>query len=131
VQLADQCGLTRRLTKSPLLYVDRNPLRAGLVGHATAYSWSSAHDHASGTDEAKMLSWARLSEAGGCADWEQRLRARAEPQEAERLRRATFSGTPFGASNFPAELERLFGRTLRARPAGRPRKETAAASKIA
>jgi hypothetical protein len=47
-----------------------------------------------------MLSWARLGEAGGCADWEQRLRARAEPHEAERLRRATFSGTPFGAPDF-------------------------------
>jgi putative transposase len=105
--------------------------RIGLVGEATAYPWSSAHEHASGTNETKMLSWTRLSEAGGCADWEQRLRARAEPQEAERLRRATFSGTPFGGPDFLAELERRFGRTLSASPAGRPRKESAAASTIA
>ena len=71
------CTLGARHLQIALLYVDRNPLRAGLVGEATAYPWSSAHEHASGTDETKMLSWARLSEAGGCADWEQRLRARA------------------------------------------------------
>jgi putative transposase len=110
------CTLGARHLQIALLYVDRNPLRAGLVGEATAYPWSSAHEHASGTDETKMLSWARLSEAGGCADWEQRLKARAEPQEAERLRRATFSGTPFGGPDFRAELERRIGRTLSARP---------------
>lgn len=77
-----------------------------------------------------MLSWARLNEFGGCGDWEQRLRARAEPQEAEHLRRATSSGTPFGGPDFVAELERRFGRTLSLRPAGRPRKEAAAALAI-
>ena len=78
----------------------------------------------------KMLSWARLTEIGGCVDWEERLHAPAKAQEAERLRRATFSGTPFGGPDLLAELERRFGRTLSARPAGRPPKKSAAASTI-
>jgi putative transposase len=122
------CSLGAGHLQTALLYVDRNPLRAGLVGEATAYPWSSARAHASGADEAKMLSWDRLREIGGCPDWEERLRAPANAQEVERLRRATLSGTPLGEPEFLAELERRVGRALRPRPAGRPRKERAAAS---
>jgi putative transposase len=124
------CALGGRHLQTALLYVDRNPLRAGLVGAATAYPWSSANEHASGTDEMKMLSWARLTEIGGCVDWEERLHGPAKAQQAERLRRATFSGTPFGGPDFVAEWERRFGRTLSPRTAGRPRKAKAAASAI-
>jgi putative transposase len=124
------CALGAKHLQIALLYVDRNPLRAGLAGEATAYPWSSANEHASRADETKMLSWARLSEIGGCAAWEQRLRAPAEAQQAEALRRATSSGTPFGGPDFLAEWERRFGRTLSPRPAGRPPKERAAASAI-
>jgi putative transposase len=50
------CSLGAGHLQTALLYVDRNPLRAGLVGEATAYPWSSAREHASAADEAKMLS---------------------------------------------------------------------------
>ena len=78
----------------------------------------------------KMLSWARLSELGGWVDWEERLHAPAKTREAERLRRATFSGTPFGEPDFVTELERRFGRTLPPRTAGRPRKAKATAAVV-
>ena len=38
-----------------LAYVERNPVRAGLVGEAAKYSWSSAAAHVSGQDKHDIL----------------------------------------------------------------------------
>ena len=122
------CALGAGHLQTALLYVDRNPVRAGMVDYATAYPWSSARGHVSGEDSVKLLSWTGLDEIGGCGDWEEWLNRPADEEATERLRRATLTGTPFGGPDFLAELERPAGRTLRPRPAGRPRKAMAAAS---
>ena len=38
-----------------LAYVDRNPVRAGMVHQARDYPWSSAAAHLSGSDAAAVL----------------------------------------------------------------------------
>ena len=45
------CSLSAGHLHTALLYVDQNPLRAGLVGEAAAYPWSTAKEHVSGADE--------------------------------------------------------------------------------
>ena len=44
------CPLGRTHLLRALLYVDLNPLRAGLVGRAEEYPWSSARVHSEGAD---------------------------------------------------------------------------------
>lgn len=68
-----------------------------------------------------MLSWKRLTEWGGCEDWEARLRGRFDDETAQRLRRATQSGTPLGSDEFTAAMEEHAGRRLRPGRPGRPR----------
>jgi putative transposase len=44
------CSLDRDHLVAALLYVDLNPVRAGLVGEAQLYPWSSARGHVEGKD---------------------------------------------------------------------------------
>ena len=106
-----------------LRYVERNPVRAGLVRAPWRYEWSSAAFHA-GEAESDAL----VASRGG---WFAELRAGwreflAEPDEEEfvaRIRREAAVGRPVGGASFVARLERRLERNLtRARP-GRPKKK--------
>ena len=46
----------------------------------------------------------------------------ADPEEADRLRRHVWTGRPCASRSFVETAERLLGRRLRPRPAGRPSK---------
>ena len=121
------CALGREQLLTTLLYVDRNPVRAGLVGEATAFGWSSARSHVGGSDAEGLLAWPALEAWGGCTKWEQRLRRAVDADEGRRLREATLSGGPYGSAAFVGELERRFGRSLEVRGRGRPKKKAAGA----
>ncbi len=49
------CPLGRTHLVRALLYVDLNPVRAGLVGRAQEYPWSSARAHTEGADPSGTL----------------------------------------------------------------------------
>ena len=116
------CALDAAHAQAALLYVDRNPVRAGLTGDATAWPWSSASAHADGDDPAGLLNWNALESAGGCFDWEARLRDPVGDSISARLREATVQGRPCGADSFRKKLERNFGRSFAPKPRGRPPK---------
>jgi hypothetical protein len=101
----------RRLNRSAaLLYVELNPVRARMMGEATAWEWSSARAHVEERDETGMLAWRSLAEWGGCTDWRERLRQGQARSTEEALRRATRTGKPFADAEFCRALERRFGR---------------------
>jgi putative transposase len=108
-------------------YVERNPLRAGMVARASDYPWSSASAHLSGVDPAGLLDLAWWRERWEPWEWRRILE---EPVEeavgaAERLlaiRRATYTGRPFGSAAFVEDLERRLGRRLVRQKGGRPKK---------
>jgi putative transposase len=81
-------------------YVERNPVRAGLVRRAEDYRWSSA--------------------AGHCRLKEDRILTRSS-RWLEELRRNIKKGLPCGTDDFIQKLERMAGRILRYRPQGRQR----------
>ena len=106
-----------------MAYVERNPVRAGLVREAAEYRWSSAAAH-TGLAAEPMLDM-RIWGAEYDADrWGEALRTSVEEEcIAERVREATLRGRPLGGESFVQSLERTTGRRLHAKSPGRPRKE--------
>ena len=106
-----------------MAYIERNPVRAGLVNVAEDFQWSSARAHAAdredGFVEMEMEPWR------GCYSairWRETLRMGVDDEILrERLRSATRTGRPFGSDEFLEQIERNTQRSLRPRQVGRPR----------
>ncbi len=116
------CPLDAEHLWAAVRYVERNPVRAGLVDRAEAYRWSSAAAHCGLREEAVLSDPCELAVRLGAERWSQWLR---EPWEQEavmvqRLRACTSSGRPAGGEGFVSRLESLVGRRLRPGPVGRP-----------
>ncbi len=104
-------------------YVERNPVRAGMVRKAKNYRWSSAGAHCGLRHDAALTdksAWRRQFDSIG--DWSDWLAVGDEPDKMEVLRRNADKGLPCGSENFIRKLEKLTGRALQYRPRGRPKK---------
>jgi putative transposase len=107
-------------------YAERNPLRAGIVGRAEDYPWSSAAAHC-GMRLDRILS--PLPELGlpQASNWSSWL---ADDLEDERLlmriRHHTMTGRPIGNDQFVKNIEGRLGRRVHAMANGRPRKVVSA-----
>lgn len=102
-------------------YVERNPIRAGLVRVASRYEWSSAAAHVSGVDGTGLLEmrgWARQWKPG---QWEEALRDR-DDEGATLVCGNTRTGRPLGSERFVNRIEKELDRRVRAMPVGRPRR---------
>ena len=105
-----------------LRYVERNPVRAGLVRKAERYPWSSAAAHCQlRTDPVlttKARWWAQFTDVG---DWSAWLAEGDEPEHLSVIRRNIDKGLPCGSASFLKKMEKQAGRALQYRPQGRPR----------
>jgi putative transposase len=112
------CVLGRDHLWPAIAYVERNPVRAGIVATAADYPWSSAAAHLTGIDPSGILDlewWQR--EGFGWAE----IIDRDDPESAASLRRCTYAGRPFGNQDFVDEMSSRFGRYWqRGRPAKKP-----------
>ena len=102
-----------------LAYVDRNPLRAGMVGHAADYPWSSAAAHVSGVDGSGLLDIGWWREQGRGEDWARELEIE-DLEATTALRSCTYAGRPYGSQRLVQEMAQRFGRCW---TRGRPKKE--------
>jgi putative transposase len=105
-----------------MAYIERNPIRAGLVERAEDFRWSSARAHATDREDGfvQMAAWREFYTA---ARWRETLRLGVDDENLrERLRSATRTGRPLGSEEFLEEIERNTRRALRPRQVGRPRK---------
>jgi len=103
---------------SALSYVERNPVRAGIVEHAADYPWSSAAAHLADQDLSGILDmewWKRER----LRNWAELLNGEQEQAESA-LRACTYAGKPFGEKNFVSEMAERFGRYW---DRGRPKKK--------
>ncbi len=117
------CVLDEGHLWAALAYVERNPVRAGIVLSPAEYRWSSAAAHLSGVDESRILDmawWAREVPP----EWGRTL-AEDDPGGTAELRRCTYAGRPFGGEDFLQQMSRRFGRYW---TPGRPKKEPARAA---
>lgn len=87
-----------------LRYVERNPVRAGLVAEAEGYAWSSARAHITGRQNT-LLDWQFWEQRGGIASWAGLLAQEEELQTVRLLQRFTYSGRPLGRDEWYDRLE--------------------------
>jgi putative transposase len=115
------CPMDARHAWEAVRFVERNPLRAGLVLRPDRYLWSSAAGHA-GRCEDPLLS-GHLESRGKAGDWAKWLIAGEDAALVQTIRACTRTGRPAGGETFITRLEKLTRRCLRAKKVGRPRKE--------
>ncbi len=108
------CPLSERHMWIALRYVEANPVRAGLVGAAAEYRWSSAGAHlGDGRDESGVLDDEFWERSGGCETWREMHSAGEREDQIHLLRRCTYAGRPFGDEEFVVRLEDHFQRKWR------------------
>ena len=97
-------------------YVERNPVRAQMVGTATDYPWSSARHHVHTTPD-RLVTESPFFPVP--SNWEQLL-TEDEAHLAE-VRRHVRTGRPWGSEAWMAAWEQQLGRPLRQRQGGWPK----------
>lgn len=120
------CPLDRDHLVTALAYVDLNPVRAGIVGDALAYPWSSARAHVEGRDSLGLLDLDLWRQVPGHQRWAEVFGRPLSEESCWAIRAATHSGLPLGSEEFVSRLERQFGRRLRPKKPG-PEPKTKAA----
>ncbi len=114
------CALDEAHLQAAVRYVERNPVRAGMVARAEEYLWSSAAFHLGLREDGVIRSeteWGSVVE-----DWAELLRMPEDPDMVDRIRKRTLTGYPCGDDAFVAKVSKLLGRDLVLRPRGRPRR---------
>lgn len=123
------CALDSHHAWAALAYVERNPVRAGLVERAEAYRWSTASAHCrmdTLNGRLDLEEWRRYYSG---ERWREVLRTGVEEEAlAERIREATRRGSPLGSEPFIERVSRTLGRDLHPRPRGRPPKQSQVAA---
>lgn len=92
-----------------LRYVALNPVRAGLVGRAEEWRWSSVHAHVTGGDDGITAVAPVLARYPRFAEF---IGEGPDVEAFDRLRRAEGIGRPLGDEGFMARLEALTRRPL-------------------
>ena len=117
------CPVDIRDVWTVMAYIERNPVRAGLVSCAEEYPWSSAAAHTSDRDDTGLLDLDLWRENYTRERWRETLHLGVEAEALrERIRLATMTGRPFGSDAFIAELELTADRPLQPGRPGRPKK---------
>lgn len=104
-------------------YIERNPVRAGLVKYAEEWKWSSAAFHCGMSNAGFAFELDKLWQYIGMEQsaWREFLREPEPEGDILDIRACTNTGRPFGDSKFVGKLEREFGYRLHALPEGRPK----------
>jgi len=104
--------------RAVLRYVERNPLRAGLVARAEEWPWSSLRLLAARDRPA----WFDAGPAPRGRGWLQGVNRAMNEREVERIRECIRRGKPYGDEEWATQAARELGLESSLRPRGRPRK---------
>jgi len=109
------CVLDNRHLLAAAKYVERNPVRAGLVKQPWEWKWSSSVDNVAG--KTLLFDYIEL----GSQAWKDYTMQQDEKGLCGEIRAHTQTGRPLCDCAFIAELEKKLDRKLIVRPRGRPR----------
>ena len=105
-----------------LRYVERNPLRAGLVQRAEQWRWGSLYRRIHGTADERALLADPPVPLGRL--WRDHVNKPQTEAELEAIRRCVARGRPYGSDPWRAKVARKLGLEFTFRPRGRPRKQS-------
>jgi putative transposase len=111
-----------RHAKNAIRYVERNPVRAGIVRRAEDYLWSSAAAHCGLRDD---LLLSPNPYANEITDWSAWLEVDQAEEELREIRLHLSTGRPWCTPELLLQLEAITGQNLRPRKPGRPKKNIA------
>ncbi len=97
-------------------YIERNPVRAGLVSRAEDYPWSSAKSHVNGTPDKVLSDFWMTKEI---SDWHAYLSESDKDEDMAKFRKHEKTGRPLGNEEFILKIEKITGRILRPLKPGR------------
>lgn len=100
-----------------LRYVERNPLRAGLVAGVADWPWSSLLLHAAAVRPA----WYNRGPVPRGRDWAAHVAAPQTDVELVALRQSVVRGVPYGGDRWQKKTVAALGLESTLRPRGRPR----------
>jgi putative transposase len=102
-------------------YVERNPLRAGMVRRAEQWRWSSLYRWRQGTpvERAILSPWPTPRQPG----WTERVNAPQSAAELKALQRSMDRGAPLGDAGWVQKTAEALDLESTLRPRGRPRLE--------
>jgi hypothetical protein len=106
-----------------LRYVERNPLRAGLVARPEDWPWSSLPVWL----KPPLMPWLDPGPAPRHPHWQEYVAAPQTEAELEALRRCVARGTPYGSSGWVRQTATDLGLESSLNPPGRPHKRTPSA----
>jgi putative transposase len=117
------CPMDNGYLWNALRYVERNPVRAGIVSSANEFAWSSARLHCDGTHADGFVHLSEWRTRWTSPEWREFLGCSDVIGSAEacRIRESTRSGRPLGSAEFVEQLEARLGRRLQPGKGGRPR----------
>ena len=104
-----------------LRYVERNPLRAGLVRRAENWPWSSLACRLAGDEVA--LRRLRPGPVALPTDWLDLVNESQTEAELEAMRRSVARGRPYGSDGWVQDVVQRLGLQSTIRRRGRPRKQ--------
>ena len=116
------CPLDEKHLWEALRYVERNPVRAGMMEQPQPWPWSSAAAHCGLASPDPMLEMQRWSQRWSVPEWHAFLAEAESSTEVTALRQFTHTGRPLGSPEFVARLEASTLRALAGRERGRPKK---------
>ena len=103
-----------------LAYVERNPLRAGLVKSLRDWKWSSYYKRSFGTPlQQKLLATKSIAWP---ENYEQTLTLPEEKEKLETIRNSINRGKPYGSNGWTDKVMKEFGLEITERKRGRPKK---------
>jgi putative transposase len=122
------CGMDEESLLAAIIYVERNPVRAGIKKRGWLYNWSSALAHVKGEDATGILEMPRWKKMNHNTDWRKVLEMEEDKNFIEKLRLCRNRGRPMVSDSILSKLESSLGRRLRPLPVGRPKKKEIAPS---
>lgn len=109
-------------------YIERNPVRAGMVEHPADYRWSSYHVNGQG-EKSTLIKPHKLYKSLGStpaeriAAYRELFRYQLDPGLIDEIRQATNGNYVLGTERFEAQVERALKRRVTRGKPGRPKKE--------
>jgi putative transposase len=116
------CPLDEEHLLAAARYVDRNPVRAGLVSEPESWRWSSAASRILGGPD-PLLDTACPLPNRSTRPWKDFVMAPTRAEDLAALRRHTRTGRPLGSASFAEKISTLLGRDLRKQKPGPKPKE--------